>query len=174
DYRFLKIWRESPRHDMLIMVSVFLVTVFVDLISAVMLGIVLASLSIVYRITQATHIHLVGDDHPETLVDLADKKARIIKIEGAFFFGSSSAFETRVNAALDIETMIIDISSVPFLDITAIFTLKDLLANINRANINVFIVAKKEHQQELLKVNFAHFFNPDNFCTTLKEAIKKL
>ncbi len=174
DYRFLEVWKESPRHDLLIMISVFLVTVFIDLISAVMLGIVLASLSIVYRITQATQIHLVGDDNPDNPIDLADKKARIIKIEGAFFFGSSSAFESRVNAALDIETMIIDISSVPFLDITAIFTLKDLLANINRAHINVYIVAKKEHQEQLLKVNVARFFNSDNFCTTLKEAIKKL
>jgi len=83
DYRFISIWKDSPRHDLGIMLSVFLVTVFIDLISAVMLGIMLASLSIVYRITQATHIDLIGDDNAECPVDLAEKKARIIKIEGA-------------------------------------------------------------------------------------------
>jgi len=174
DYRFFEIWKDSPRHDLAIMVSVFAVTVFIDLISAVMLGIVLASLSIVYRITQATHIDLIGDDSLENPVDLAAKKARIIKIEGAFFFGSSSAFENRVNQALDIETMIIDISSVPFLDITAIFTLKDLLATLNRANIKVLIVAKKEHQAQLLKLHIANFFDPDNFFDKLKNAIRTL
>jgi SulP family sulfate permease len=65
DYRFLKVWKNSPRHDVAIMVSVFLATVFIDLITAVMLGIVLASLSIVYRITQATHIDLIGNESPE-------------------------------------------------------------------------------------------------------------
>ncbi|OIQ00715.1 MAG: sulfate permease [Zetaproteobacteria bacterium CG2_30_46_52] len=174
DYRFFEIWKDSPRHDLGIMISVFAVTVFIDLISAVMLGIVLASLSIVYRITQATHIDLIGDDSLENPVDLAAKKARIIKIEGAFFFGSSSAFENRINQALDIETMIIDISSVPFLDITAIFTLKDLLATLNRANIKVLIVAKKEHQTQLLKLQIANFFDPDNFFDKLKNAIRTL
>ena len=117
---------------------------------------------------------MIGDDSLENPVDLAAKKARIIKIEGAFFFGSSSAFENRINQALDIETMIIDISSVPFLDITAIFTLKDLLATLNRANIKVLIVAKKEHQTQLLKLQIANFFDPDNFFDKLKNAIRTL
>ncbi|MCF7822417.1 MAG: SulP family inorganic anion transporter [Mariprofundaceae bacterium] len=174
DYRFLKVWKDSPRHDLAIMVTVFFVTVFIDLISAVLVGIVLASLSIVYRITQATHIDLVGDDNPDNPVNLQDKKARIIKIEGAFFFGSSNAFENQVNAALDIETMIIDISNVPFLDITAIFTLKDLLSTLQRTGIKVYIVAKKEHQEQLLKLNVSNLFDPDMFFRSLKEAISKL
>lgn len=174
DYRFLEVWKDSPRHDLAIMGTVFFVTVFINLITAVLVGIVLASLSIVYRITQATHIDLVGDDNPDHPVDLQDKKARIIKVEGAFFFGSSSAFENRVNSALDIKTMIIDISSVPFLDITAIFTLKDLLATLRRAGIEVMLVAKQEHQQQLLKLNIAHFFDTDHFFLTLQEAIKTL
>jgi len=174
DYRFFAVWRDSPKHDLGIMMTVFFVTVFINLITAVLVGIVLASLSIVYRITQATHIDLVGDDNPDNPVNLHDKKARIIKIEGAFFFGSSSAFENRVNTALDIETMIIDISSVPFLDITAIFTLKDLLSTLKRANIKVLMVAKQEHQDQLLKFDISHFFDPDNFHHNLKSAIKRL
>lgn len=174
DYRFLAVWKDSPRHDLAIMVTVFLVTVFVDLISAVVVGIVLASLSIVHRITQATQIRLVGDDNSDMHIDLQDKKARIITIEGAFFFGSSSAFENRVNAVLDIETMIIDMSTVPFLDITAIFTLKDLLSTMRRSGIKVLIVAKKEHQDQLLRFNASHLFHADHFYRNLNDAIKRL
>lgn len=174
DYRFLNVWKDSPRHDLAIMISVFFVTVFIDLITAVLLGIVLASLSIVYRVTQATQINLIGDDHPTHPVDLQDKKARIIKIEGAFFFGSSTAFENHVNTALDIKTMIIDISSVPFLDITAMFTLKDLYSSLLRAGIEVFIIAKPEHQHQLLKLDKAKLFQQDHFCTSLQEAIRRL
>ncbi len=173
DYRFLKIWRESPRHDLAIMGAVFFVTVFIDLITAVLLGVLLASLSIVYRITQATHIDLVSTRSRERSLELPDD-VRIIRVEGAFFFGSSSAFESQVNRALDIRTMIIDIKSVPFLDITAIFTLKDLLANLRHAGVDVYLVAKAEHRQQLQKLNIAHFFDTDHFCASLEEAIARI
>jgi SulP family sulfate permease len=167
------VWRESPRHDLMIMGTVFFVTVFIDLITAVMIGVVLASLSIVYRITQATHIDLVSSDSSEKPIDLPDH-ARIIRVEGSFFFGSSAAFENQVNLALDIKVMIIDIASVPFLDITAIFTLKDMLATLKRANVDVYIVARKEHQNQLKKLNISNFFDTNNFVSTLKEAIARL
>ena len=177
DYRFLEVWRESPRHDLMIMGTVFFVTVFIDLITAVMVGVVLASLSIVYRITQATHIDLVSRDSSdggaENSVELPEH-ARIIRVDGAFFFGSSSAFESQVNMALDIKAIIIDIGSVPFLDITAIFTLKDLLATLRRAGVEVYIVAKKEHQQQLKKLHIDNFFDCDRFCASVKEAIARL
>jgi len=153
--------------------AVFFVTVFVDLITAVLIGIVLALLSIVYRITQATHIDLVSNESSEKPIDLPDH-VRIIRVDGAFFFGSSNAFESQVNRALDIKVMIIDISNVPFLDITAIFTLKDLLATLRRAGVDVYIVAKGEHQQQLKKLNIANFFNTDHFYSTLAAAIKQL
>lgn len=174
DYRFLAVWRGSPRHDIAIMGTVFFVTVFIDLITAVLVGIVLASLSIVYRITQATHVDLVGEGEDQDQVMLKDKKVRIIRVEGAFFFGSSSAFENRVSSALDIQTMIIDISHVPFLDTTAIFTLKDLLATLQRREIEVMIVAGKEHQEELLNMNVTKYFDAGNFFLTLDEAISHI
>lgn len=172
DYRFIEVWKDSPRHDLAIMGTVFFVTVFINLITAVLVGVVLASLSIVYRITQATHIGLVGSGNGESPVELPDH-VRILRVEGAFFFGSSNAFENRVSTAIGIRTMIIDIAGVPFLDITAIFTLKDMLANLRRAGVEVCIVARKEHQEQLKKLNISAFFNTDNFCPTLEQAIAR-
>jgi len=174
DYRFLAVWKDSPRHDLGIMVSVFFVTVFIDLITAVLLGIVMASLSIVYRITQATRINLISEDSPTGPVDLESKQARIIKIEGAFFFGSSTAFESHVNKALNIKTMIIDISGVPFLDITAMFTLKDLHVTLQHSGVEVIIVASHELQQELFKLDRAKTFRKDKFFTSLEDAVRQL
>ncbi len=173
DYRFLQVWRESPGHDLAIMGSVFFVTVFIDLITAVLVGVVLASLSIVYRITQATHIDLVASGSEDASIDLPNH-VRVLRVEGAFFFGSSNAFENQVNMALDIKTMIIDISAVPFLDITAIFTLKDMLATLNRAGVDLYIVARDDHQEQLKKLKIDHFFDIDHFCRTLDEATSRL
>jgi SulP family sulfate permease len=145
DYRFIKVWRESPRNDLVVMLSVFIITVFVDLITAVGVGIVIASLLIVYRVTQETKIIL--DNKDIELEYEFDSKTRVLKINGAFFFGSSVGFEKMASSILDIERFIIDISNIPFIDLTAIFTLKDLICKLKDDGINVIIIAKDREKK---------------------------
>lgn len=170
DYRFLEVWRDSPRHDLMVMIAVFLITVFVDLITAVGVGLLMASLLIVYRITKETQIVLDNADDEEKEYCFLDKQVRIIKINGAFFFGSSTIFENNINSILDTKTIIIDISNVPFIDLTAIFTLKDLLVKFQKDAIEILIIAKEKHKLELLKLNKTGVFNSVKFYRTMKEA----
>lgn len=178
DYRFLSVWRDSPKNDLSVMLVVFFITVFVDLITAVGVGIVLASLLIVYRITKEAKITLVDTHNKNTLTDaeydLADKKARVIKINGAFFFGSSTAFESTANSVLDTKVVIIDILDVPFIDITAIFTLKDLISKLQIDDIKVMILAKDADKTQLLKLNKTRVFDKVEFYKNMDEAVKEI
>lgn len=176
DYRFLSIWNESPRNDLAVMLAVFFITVFVDLITAVGAGIVLASLLIVYRITKETQIVLDSDsdDDINRKYNLQEKKIRIIKINGAFFFGSSTAFENHANSILDTQTMIINISDVPFIDITAIFTLKDLIAKLQNNGIKVIIISGEKYKNKLLKFNKTNTFNEVKFFTDINSALDSI
>jgi SulP family sulfate permease len=151
DYRFLKIWKESPRSDLSVMMVVFLTTVFIDLITAVGVGILLASLLIVYRITKETQV-VLDSDSSETQYTF-DENTRVLKIDGAFFFGSSAAFEEKAASILDTKRFIIDITHVPFLDLTAIFTLKDLVIKLKELDIEVIIIAKEDDTTQLRKLN---------------------
>jgi SulP family sulfate permease len=175
DYRFLSIWRDSPRNDLGVMLVVFLITVFVDLITAVGVGIVMASLLIVYRVTKESKITLVDTHNKNTQTnpefDLTDKKVRIIKINGAFFFGSSTAFESTANSILDTKIVIIDILDVPFMDLTAIFTLKDLISKLQKDEIDVIIVANEKEKTQLLKLNKTHIFDKVNFYENMQKAL---
>lgn len=178
DYRFLTIWRDSPKNDLVVMLVVFFTTVFVDLITAVGAGVVLASLLIVYRITKETKITLVDAEKEtqdlEQKYNLKDKKIRIIKINGAFFFGSSTAFEQEINLILDNKIVIIDIADVPFMDITAIFTLKDLILKLELNDTNVIILAKEKEKKQLLKLNKTHIFDNVQFFTTIDGALNSI
>lgn len=176
DYRFLTVWRESPRNDLYVMLAVLFITVFIDLITAVGLGIVLASLLIVYRITKETEIVLVNDleEDVEARARLQEKKVRIIKINGAFFFGSTIAFESKVDSMLDTQTIIIDITDVPFIDITAIFTLKDLIAKLQKDDVKNIIVCKPQHKTKLLRFNKTHMFDAVDFYEELDSAISSV
>ncbi len=174
DYRLLAVWNQIPRNDLAVMISVFLVTVFVDLITAVGVGIVLASLLIVYRITKETQIVLDSDSTTEDGYALQEKQARIIKINGAFFFGSSTVFESRVNSILNIKTIIIDIADVPFIDLTAIFSLENLIKKLQKDNISVIIVAKVKHRNKLMKLNKTLSFDSVTFYTKIEDAVSHI
>ncbi|WP_373035957.1 SulP family inorganic anion transporter [Sulfurimonas sp.] len=178
DYRFLSVWKDSPKNDLSVMLVVFFITVFVDLITAVGVGIVLASLLIVYRITKEAKITLVDTHHKNILTDseydLADKNVRVIKINGAFFFGSSTAFESTANSVLNTKVVIIDILDVPFIDITAIFTLKDLISKLQIDDIKVMILAKDADKAQLLKLNKTRVFDKVEFYKNMDEAVKEI
>ncbi len=174
DFRLLEVWNKIPRNDLAVMVSVFLVTVFVDLITAVGVGIVLASLLIVYRITKETQIVLDSDSNTDSSHALKDKQTRIIKITGAFFFGSSTVFESRVNSILDTKTIIIDIVDVPFIDLTAIFSLENLILKLKKDDINVKIVSKEKHKNKLMKLNKTHSFDGVSFYAKVEDAVHNI
>ncbi|EQB35386.1 sulfate permease [Sulfurimonas hongkongensis] len=172
DYRFISIYKEAPKQDLSVMLVVFFTTVFVDLIAAVGVGIVLASLLIVYRITKESEISLVdvaSKDESHKL-DLAQKKIRVIKINGAFFFGSSTAFENKAYAILDTKIVIIDILDVPFMDLTAMFTLKNLIAKLEKRGIKIIILAKEHDKAQLLKLNKTHVLDKVEFYASMSEA----
>ncbi len=169
DYRFLHIWREAPKSDLSVMLVVFFVTVFVDLITAVGLGIILASLLIVYRITKETQIVL--DNESDKIDYKLDAQTRLLKINGAFFFGSSTIFEREANSILDTKRFIIDITDIPFMDLTAIFTLKDLIINLKKDDIQVIILAKERDKKQLLKLNKSGVFDNVDFYRNLTEVI---
>jgi SulP family sulfate permease len=175
DYKFLQVWRESPRNDLSVMLIVFFITVFVDLITAVGVGIVLASLLIVYRITKETKITLVdsSSDDIENRYNLIDNNVMVIKINGAFFFGSSTAFANEANSILDTKVLIIDILDVPFIDITAIFTLKDLISKLQSDNIEVIILASEEDKNKILKLNKSHEFDNVKFCRDMNSFMER-
>ena len=168
DYRFFRIWRESPRSDLTVMMVVFLTTVFIDLITAVGVGILLASLLIVYRITRETQVILENSSTSGTAYSLG-KDTHLLRIDGAFFFGSSAAFEERAASMLDTRRFIIDITHVPFVDLTAIFTLKDLVTKLKELGIEVIIVARDNDTRQLKKLNKTGVFNSVMFYHHLEE-----
>lgn len=175
DYRFLKVWKKSPRHDLIVMVMVFLITVFIDLITAVGAGVVLSLYLIVYRITSETEIVISDNNSGRDLnYDLEPSNAKIIKINGAFFFGTSTVFASKVNSMLDTKTIIIDILDVPFIDLTAIFTLKDLISKLRKDNINVVLVLKEKHKEKLISLDITTIFNDIRFYKDIDEALQNI
>ena len=170
DYKFLQIARTAPRHDLLVMFAVFFLTVFVDLIVAVGTGIVMASMLIVYRIAIESKVKVRF--HKEGVDNVINKDIRIINIDGAFFFGSASIFEDTVSKVLDTKKVVVNCLNVPFIDISAIFALEEMILKLQDLDIEVVLVLQYRHIRKIKRVDKLKIFENVKIYKNLDDAIK--
>jgi len=97
---FVRLLR-GPRSDILVLLATFLLTVFVDLIVAIQVGVVLASLLFMRRMAAVTQVRVVTDQLSEEEPQRPDQRSEawdmpagveVFEIRGAFFFGSAQMF----------------------------------------------------------------------------------
>ena len=144
DYRFLQIIQKVSKDDLIIMITVFLLTVFVDLIIAVAAGVFISSFMAVYQISKNIKIK-----HYKVFID--EKNIDIIKVKGALFFATAILLERVLNKTKS-KKIVIDCTEVSYLDISAIFKLEDIIEKYEEKNIEIILVIKYTHKRRLLKI----------------------
>jgi len=117
-WRSLMILRRIPRSDALVMILVTAVTVAEDLAIAVIVGVIVSAL--VYAWNNARRIHAIAHETPEG--------ARVYKIEGPLFFGSSAGFKELFKPKSDPTVVIIDFEGSRVVDVSALQAIEDVAA----------------------------------------------
>ncbi|RAZ52976.1 SulP family inorganic anion transporter [Campylobacter hyointestinalis subsp. lawsonii] len=156
DYRLLKELKTAPKCDLSVMILVFLLTVFVDLIFAVGVGVLVASLVLVYQVNKAVKVDYKKDE------DLT-----IVSIYGAFFFGSSSKIANALSHLASKKT-IINIKEMPFVDLSGIYALEDEINMQLKKGYDIYIVTNKD--QNLYSL--INLVGKDRIFDCLNDAIK--
>jgi SulP family sulfate permease len=143
----------SSSGDSIVLGATFLLTIFVGLTEAIVVGFALGSILFIHRMAQTTaiaaHVPFEEPDradganaerrpYDESLA--ADPDVVVYRITGAFFFGAAAA----VGAVLDRisarhRALIVDLSAVPFLDATAANTLEGLARNAAKRRLRVVL-----------------------------------
>ncbi len=176
DYKMLKQINIIPKHDLLVMTLVFLLTIFVDLIIAVGAGVVLASFLIINQLVHKSHVDVRdydGSPHsPDTPISGED--IRIVKINGPFFFGSISPIIKSIEKVCDFKNVIIDCSNVLLMDLSAIYALSDSIFKLNDRGGKTYIVADEKRRQQLLKFGIMDFVPQENILPSQKLAIENI
>lgn len=175
DYRFFRILKVLHKNDILIMVTVLLLTVFVDLIMAVGAGITFAAISAVYKMSKQTKIQTrIAAKNSGFDIDIDNNEIRVIKIDGAFFFGSAMLLEKRIKKVLSAKQIIIDCRNIPFLDISAIITLEETIMLLKDYNIEVSLVVKERDRRRLIKIEDSEQFKNIYIYKNMDLAINRL
>lgn len=158
DWRYLKRIFHAPRAGVIIMLTTLSITVLVDLITAVAVGMVMASLLFVKRMadTQMQSMKLVND--PSQADDLTPEERRILEtgggrivlfqLVGPMSFGSSKDIARMLVSSTAQDVLIIDMSSVPFIDSSASIALEDVINEVQGNNdyVVLFGLAQEVHR----------------------------
>lgn len=178
---FLHILEKAPKADRAILVITFLLTVFTDLVVAVNVGVILAILHFLRRMTE------VVDARPITAQSLKEELNElgltalppgvlVFEIDGPMFFGAVEKFERALLATHnDPKILILRLRRVPFMDITGIQTLSDIIATLRQRGILVLLceanprVLTKLHNAGVLD-NHANDYYGETFKAVLKRA----
>ncbi|MEE4995303.1 SulP family inorganic anion transporter [Pseudomonas alliivorans] len=137
----LRVLRKVPVNDVLAIIAVTVVTVFTDLATAVLFGIVIAAINFAWQ--QARELY--ADSHVE-----ADG-SKVYHLHGTLFFASTTPFLDQFHPAEDPAQVTLDCRHLSFVDYSAIAALKTLRERYAKAGKHLRVVHLSERCKRLLK-----------------------
>lgn len=132
---FFRLARIAPRHDVIVMLTCFFLTVVFDMVIAVTVGVVLAALLFMRRMSVLTKAQLETPAHLKIDVPTG---IRVYEIAGPLFFGAAkSAMEVLHSVGAQDHTFVIDMRNVPTMDATGLVALESVLDRLHRSHVKV-------------------------------------
>ena len=158
DYRSLGHVLRAPRADSLLMLIVLVLTIFTDLITAVGIGMVVASFifmaSIARIMEERTKLTLVADEPWADEIKIPEEmRTRLLikHVDGPLFFGFAHAFRKLSSQATDGKMLVLRMERVSYMDQSGIYALQDVLVDLEAANLRVFLVGLSQSQIDQLE-----------------------
>lgn len=158
DYKGLKVVKKMPTSEVVIMIIVMLLSTFWDLVYAVGIGLVIASLMFMKKIgdlsAQNSEVVKLSDkeiDSDEDFPENEKKKIYIKQLEGPLFFGSTSEFQSMTAQIPSTATiMILRMTKVPYMDQSGAFAVEAVIKQSKKSGRLVLISGLQEQPSEML------------------------
>ncbi|BAF69424.1 SulP family inorganic anion transporter [Nitratiruptor sp. SB155-2] len=185
DYKGLKHIMHVPKADAAIMIIVLFVTVFVDLLQAVAVGMILAALLFMKNMSDLAesksfsslledlyHSKVLPDE--KEIIEKFGKQVYIQHFEGPIFFGFTSYFKQLIQKLPDVKVVIFRMENVPFIDQSGLYAIEDALLSLQDKGIKVIFTGLQEQPKDLLtKVKLIpSLVKEDDIYENFGEAVK--
>lgn len=183
DWSFVKRAHRVSWNATFIMYGVMLLTVFFDLIVAVGLGVFIANIITIERLSreQTRNIKTITDsddaialnNEEKQLLDEAQGKLLLLYLSGPMIFGVSKAIAREHNAVMSCTAMVVDISDVPLVDATVSLAIENALKDALDAGKEVFIVRPAQETSKFLEgVGLFDMVPAHHVCSSRLEALR--
>lgn len=175
---FVRQLKSAPKSDILVLVITFVLTVVFDLVVAIEVGVVLAALLFMRRMSAVTQLHGWREVDPENdpeSISLRKIPARtmVYEISGPLFFATAGKL-LQITPGDDTRVLVLRMRSVSAIDATAMQQL-ELLLDACRSRGVQLVLSHVNHQpmQVMRKAGFAEKLGQDNFCPHIDEALAR-
>lgn len=175
---FLKMVRRAPRADVVILMVTFTLTVLTDLVVAVNIGVILAMLQFLRRMASSVEVQQMTEK--ELQQELAAEGFTPLPpgvlayaVEGPFFFGAVENFERALaNTHTDPSMLILHLRRVPFMDITGLQTLEEVIHDLHHRKVRVMLAgANAQVTARLDKAGISALVGQSNMFRDLPDAV---
>jgi len=152
-HRFWHLVRTAPRADVAVLLITFLLTIFTDLVAAVNIGVMLAALLFMKRMSEAVSIHhqtideLVretGDSH-----FILPENVAVYSMEGPFFFGVTERLMSALeHAHTHADILVLRMKNVPIIDASGLQAFEELMKNCERNHTRLVLCEVRSNIME--------------------------
>lgn len=177
---------KNPKSDVTVLLITFFLTIIFDLTIAIEVGLIIACLLFMRRMSETTDVHIISNeinpDDEDSDMHLGNiehltipKGVEVYEINGPYFFGAGNRFEEIMATLGDRpQVRIIRMRKVPFVDSTGIHNLTNLCEMSKKEGIQIVLsgVTEKVHSQ-LDKASFYDIVGQDNICSHIDIALDR-
>lgn len=177
---------KNPKSDVTVLLITFFLTIIFDLTIAIEVGLIIACLLFMRRMSETTDVHVISNeinpDDEDSDMHLGNiehltipKGVEVYEINGPYFFGAGNRFEEIMATLGDRpKVRIIRMRKVPFVDSTGIHNLTNLCEMSQKEGIQIVLsgVTEKVHSQ-LNKAGFYDIVGQDNICSHIDIALDR-
>jgi sulfate permease, SulP family len=179
-------WREIPkllkmsRADIAVWLATFLLTVFADLTVAVEVGMVLAALLYIQKVTRTTTVSHVSkesmeDSRPHALHDrYIPGYVTVIRIHGPFMFGATEKLIEAIDRADPTPVVVLRLRNMTAIDATGLLTLEEVAEKLHAAGRTLILCGAQPQPAKLLRqAEFERRVGAENICPNIVAALAR-
>ncbi len=181
---FVSLVKTAPKNDIIVLIITFVLTIVFDLVVAIEVGMLLACVLFIKRMSEESYIKSwkyvaeskeVTPDNDETKKKLMEVPSyiRVYEATGPMFFGAANQIE-EINFKEATKCLILRMRGVPAVDSTAMNSLKSLLERCEKKDITLILSHVNEQPMKAMKKSgFYTAVGGDNFCADIHSAIER-
>lgn len=163
DYKGIKHIAHVPRADAVVMLIVLGLTVFVDLLQAVAVGMVLASILFMKQMSDTAEsksfsktlkdFHNIFPHNSENkkIYDAINEQVYIQHFDGPIFFGFTSHFKSMMQELPQVSVVIFKMNNVPSIDQSGMYAIEDAILELEKKNITVLLTNLQKQPEDMLR-----------------------
>ena len=175
---FFHLCKTAPKSDIIVLVLTFVLTVVFDLVVAIEVGVVLAALLFMKRMSDTAEVtgwkYIEEPDvmpgEQEKLMQV-NKAIRIFEVNGPLFFAAADKL-LQINSKKYTKVIIVRMRAVPAIDASAMRKLRELIDRARKKGIQVVFSHVNEQPRKVMeKDGFIEYVGAENFRENIMDAI---